>query len=261
MADRLRFAVLGDPISHSRSPAIHTAAMSDLGIDGTYVAIRAGLAELREVVEELRRGAWDGINVTMPIKFAAAEASDLLTDAARVSGSVNSLRLRRGRIEGHSTDVTASGSALGDSRFPSGAPVLVLGSGGAAAAALGATTDRAVYASSRSPEKLDSLLRRVGVAAGVVPFGSGVAGAIVVNATPLGMGGEKLPEGILEVAGGLVDLPYGAGPTGTVEWATRKGLPVMDGIEFLVLQAADAFRWWTGVEPPFDVMLRAGRNV
>jgi shikimate dehydrogenase len=104
----LRFAVLGDPIDHSRSPAIHTAALDHVGLKGSYVAIRAGSSELRAAVEQLREGSFDGFNITMPLKEEAATLAEDLTAEAGRSGSVNTLRARNQVIEGHSSDVIAT---------------------------------------------------------------------------------------------------------------------------------------------------------
>jgi shikimate dehydrogenase len=260
MSEPLRLAVLGDPIEHSRSPAIHTAAMRHLGIDGTFVAVKAGPVELDRAIEDLREGRLDGMNVTMPLKRQAAIAADTLTAEAEESGSVNTLRLRDGAVEGHSTDVIAVRSALADPRFGQDAPVLVLGSGGAAAAALVAARGRVVYLSARSEPDVAALVSLITPAVNTVAPGTAVAGAIVVNATPLGMRGEYLPPTLTTLASGIIDLPYGDEPTPTVLWAIEKGLPVMDGVEFLVLQAAASFQWWTGLEAPLQVMLEAARK-
>jgi len=256
----MRLAVLGDPVGHSRSPAIHNAAMRHLGIEGRYEAIRAGAAELAHAVAELRSGALHGINVTMPLKEEAARLADVLTDEASRCGSVNTLRPRDGRVEGHSTDVIAVRLAVADQRFEASAPLLVLGSGGAAAAALVGVTGRVVFLSARDPERAAALAERVGIDVGLVRFGAGVAGAVVVNATPIGMRGETLPENIVGPASGVVDLAYGDDPTPTVHGARESGLAVMDGVEFLVLQAAASFQWWTGMPPPTEVMLEAARK-
>ena len=261
MQTPLRLAVLGDPISHSRSPAIHTAAMLHLGIEGSYEARRAGPAELAEAVDDLREGRLHGFNVTMPLKREAARAAGTLTVEAEASGSVNSLRLRDGVVEGHSTDVIASTMALSDPRFHRGAPILVLGSGGASAAVLAGARDRLAYVAARDPTRTDSLVGLTRPPATVIGFGIPVAGALVVNATPLGMKGESLPRGIVEVAMGLVDLAYGGEPTPAVHQAGQSGVPVLDGVEFLVLQAAASFEWWTGVQAPFEVMLERARKV
>jgi shikimate dehydrogenase len=256
----LRFAVLGDPIDHSRSPAIHTAALDHLGLPGTYVAIRAGSAELRSSVEQLREGSFDGFNITMPLKQEAAELAESLTTEAERSGSVNTLRARNHVIEGHSSDVIATATALGDPRFDPRVPVLVLGAGGAAAALLSGATTREIYLAARNVDRAHALVERIGIDAGVIPFGAGVAGALVINATPLGMGGENLPEEVLGVASGIIDLAYGQEETPAVALAASRGLPIMDGIEFLVLQAAASFEWWLGRPAPIEVMVTAARN-
>jgi shikimate dehydrogenase len=260
MQRQLRFAVLGDPIEHSRSPAIHSAALAHLGLEGSYVAIRADTAELRASADRLRDGSLDGLNITMPLKEEAAAISDRLTPEARTSGSVNTMRARDGALEGHSSDVIAARHALGDPRFDDAAPVLVLGAGGAAAALLVAAQGRQVYLAARNQEKGRALSERVGAEAAMVPFGTGAAGALVFNATPLGMAGERLPDQVTALASGIVDLAYGADETPAVVEARQRGVPVMEGLEFLVLQAAASFEWWTGRAAPFEVMLSAAKN-
>ncbi|HJQ92168.1 MAG TPA: hypothetical protein VJ950_10705 [Acidimicrobiia bacterium] len=260
MPSTVHLAVLGDPIEHSRSPAIHSAAMAHLGIDGSYLARRVRAGDLSEVVAELRNGSLDGANVTMPLKLEAAALADGLTVEAAASGSVNTLRPRSGLVEGHSTDVVASARAFSDERFDQSAPILILGAGGAAAAAIIGAAARVVYVAARDMQRATALIDKIGSGAGVVPLGVGVSGALVVNATPLGMGGEQLPEAITTTASGIIDLPYGAGETLTVTGARAAGLPFMDGVEFLVLQAAASFEWWMGVPAPIEVMVRAARN-
>jgi shikimate dehydrogenase len=196
----------------------------------------------------------------MPLKEEAAGLAESLTTEAERSGSVNSLRARSQSVEGHSSDVIATSRALGDPRFDSRAPILVLGAGGAAAALLVGAPTRDIYLAARNEDRARALVERVGVDAGVVPFGTGVTGALVVNATPLGMSGEILPEQVLGVASGIIDLAYGQIETPTVTRAAAKGLPIMDGVEFLVLQAAASFEWWIGRPAPIEVMVAAAKN-
>jgi len=260
MSGEIRLALLGDPVGHSRSPAIHRAALASLGLSGSYEARRSGQAGLLAAIEELKSGALDGINVTMPLKAMAAEAADRLTDLAARSGSVNTLRARDGQAEGHSTDAAAMKAVLQGTRFDGMAPILVLGAGGAAAAVLTAIEGRSVYLGARRDRAAQVLASSAGYEVVVVPFEEPVPGAIVVNATPIGMNGELLPPGMVEGASGLVDLAYGrADPPSTV-LARAIGLPVVDGIEFLALQAFESFSWWTGLEAPLEVMLEAAKN-
>lgn len=238
----LRLALLGDPVDHSLSPVMHRQALEDAGLNGEYLAIQADRGRLEKEVERLRSGTLDGANVTMPLKEAAADLCDRLTPEAARAGAVNSMRAEQGELIGHSTDVVAFGGLLGDW---SDAPLLVLGAGGSARAALAAAGPATVYVSARRLEAasgLASLHERTSI----LTWDTAVAGALVVNATPLGMGGERLPEGVLAVASGLIDLPYGEMPTPAVTEARGLGIPVVDGIEFLARQAAAAFTWWTG---------------
>ena len=94
----------------------------------------------------------------------------------------------------------------------------------------------------------------------MVPFGVGVSGALLVNATPLGRDGTSLPEAVTVTASGVIDMAYGPDETRTVAGARAAGMPFMDGVEFLVLQAAASFEWWTGVTAPVEVMVEAARN-
>jgi shikimate dehydrogenase len=260
MSAAVRFALLGDPVEHSRSPAIHNAALRSLGLSGSYEVRRTGQAGLHAAIGELRAGVLDGINVTMPLKAMAAAAADRLTKLATESGSVNTLRFRDGQAEGHSTDAATMKALLDGGRFGARSPILVLGAGGAAAAILAAIKGRAVYLAARREVSAHELEARVGYQIAVVPFGAPVAGAVLVNATPLGMLGEHLPPDLLGSASGLIDLAYGpVNPPSTIR-ARELGLPVVDGIEFLTLQAAESFTWWTGLEAPLDVMLEAAKN-
>ncbi len=156
--------------------------------------------------------------------------------------------------------MVASARAFSDERFDPSSPILILGAGGAAAAAIIGAAGRVVYVAARDMQRAMALIERIGSRGGVVPLGVGVSGALVVNATPLGMGGERLPDAITTTASGIIDLPYGPSETLTVTGARATGLPYMDGVEFLVLQAAASFEWWTGVPAPIDVMVQAARN-
>jgi len=260
MSPEFRLALLGDPVEHSRSPAIHNAALRSLGLSGSYTARRTGHAGLLQAIEELRAGVLDGINVTMPLKAMAAAAADRLTDLAARSVSVNTMRFREGQVEGHSTDAAAMRSLLDGGRFDTTAPILVLGAGGAAAAVLTASEGRSVYLAARRAEAALEIAERAGYEVAVVPFGTPVPDAVVVNATPIGMKGEHLASELLELASGLVDLAYGRFDPPATARGRELGIPVVGGIEFLALQAAESFTWWTGLEAPLDVMLEAAKN-
>ena len=230
--------------------------MERLGLDGEYVAKDADQALLATTVAELRDGLIDGMNITMPLKEAAWRLCDRVDEDAGAAGSVNTLRSRGSAVEGISTDIAAAAEILAREEF-NGAPLLILGAGGAAAAIARAGRNRQVHVSARDLQRARGI---EGGAGSFVPFGTGVADAVVFNATPLGMHGEPLPQPVLDGARGLVDLAYGTQPTPGVAAAVAGGIPVVDGLEFLALQAAHSFEWWTGVPAPLDTMLLAAKN-
>lgn len=254
-----RFALLGDPVAHSGSPAIHRAMLALSGLEGDYETIRADETVLADTVGDLRDGSWDGLNVTMPLKNAAARIADSLSPQARHSGSVNTLLVNRSVVYGDSTDSTAFRQIAARPEFSSCSSVLVLGAGGSAAAALAAIDfEHPVYVSARRPAQADELTDRLG--GETLSWGTAVAAALVINTTPIGMKGEVLPEGILEVASGLIDLPYGADSTPAVGRAADLGIPRVDGHEFLVRQAMESFAMWTGEDLRYERVIAALRK-
>lgn len=235
------------------------AALAEAGLEGDYATITADAARLAEVVADLRRGKYQGLNVTMPLKMAAVRLSDRLTPAASASGSVNALRHRNGTVEAHSTDVVAFEEILTSRWFGETQKVLVLGAGGSARAALAALRHHDVLVSARSPEKARDVVS-VHPSAEVIPWLEPVEGAVLVNATPIGMKGEILDPRYLDSALGLIDLPYGDEETPAVRAMASSGRPAVDGIDFLARQAAASFEWWTGVCVDSATLARAARN-
>jgi shikimate dehydrogenase len=254
----LRLAVIGDPISHSRSPAIHNAALAALGIEGSYHARRVRGSEIEDVFADLRSGALDGINVTMPLKGVAAALVDELDPDARRAGSVNTVvRRPDGTLVGYSTDTSALRRLWpGEGRYPT----LILGAGGAAAAACLAARGRSLYVSARRAGAASALATSLEMTLMEIPWGAAVVDAVLVNATPLGMHGEPLEARLIGLAASLIDLAYGDETTPAVSEARAAGIPTIDGIDFLVAQAADAFSLWTGREAPIEAMVAAARN-
>jgi shikimate 5-dehydrogenase len=165
-----------------------------------------------------------------------------------------------GLVLAQSTDAVVFGEIFEDRGFKDLSSVLVLGAGGSAATALAAAKGRDAYLSARNARRAQALADTFD-SVSVIPWGASVAGAVVVNATPLGMSGERLPGGIVELGGALVDLPYSDTATGATSKAIGNGIPAVDGIEFLARQAALSFRWWTGESVDFAVLAEIARNV
>lgn len=253
----MRLVLLGDPVGHSRSPAIQRAALESAGIEGTYEARRVDAAGMVNAVDEIRYGRLDGANVTMPHKHLAFELADRVAEAALRSGAVNTFARIAGEVWGYNTDVDGIRAVSETPGFPDTAPVLIMGSGGAAAGAVVALAHLAVAVSGRRPAAAADLLARTRVDGIVVPWGTAVDGAVVVNATPLGMNGESLPDEVLAGASGFIDLTYGSEETPSVSRCRARGIPVADGRDMLLAQAAVSFEIWTGVKAPIDVMRSA----
>lgn len=250
-----RFALAGDPVAHSLSPAMHTAALRESGLVGSYELVQCDADGFRRLVARLVDGEFAGLNVTMPHKRIAHEVSSHLTPEAERAASVNTLRAVEGSVDGHSSDVVAfkeAFAAIGEiSR------VILMGAGGAARAALAAFGGE-VLVWGRDQERVKSF---VGDSGGEVLGSLLPPDYVLVNCTPLGMRGEKLPEALLGSAVGLMDLAYGPEETPAVTTAREAGIPVVDGLWFLAVQAAESFRWWTGIEVDVDTMVDAARNV
>lgn len=253
-----RFFVLGDPVSHSRSPVIHRAAFRALGIDAVYEARQVDTEGMSRVADQIRRGEVSGANITMPHKEVAFRLADRVEGEAVAARSVNTWAMEDGRLIGYSTDIPAIRRVWRRRALPEG-PALILGSGGAAAAALVALTGQPVYLSARRTDTALALAERIAPHTHVISWGRAVE-AVVVNCTPLGMRGEALPTEVTEHATGLFEMAYGSEETPATRWARDHLLPVADGLDLLVDQAALSFEIWHGVEAPLQVMEAAARN-
>jgi len=257
--------VIGDPVTHSRSPAIHNAAFAALGLDWVYVAFPVAAGHGRDAVAAVRTLGIAGINVTMPHKSDVAATCDELTPAAAALGSVNTVTNRAGHLLGDSTDGPGFVAALrGHGVDPTGRRVLVLGAGGAARAIVDALgrAGAVVTVAARRP---DAGERAAALAPGATAVGfddlTRVVGGVdvVVNATPIGMGGEAPPfdPGVLTADQFVYDTVYHPSPTPLLADAVARGIPCAGGLSMLVHQAALAFTLWTGEAAPLAVMSAA----
>lgn len=259
--------VIGDPVAHSRSPAIHNAAFAALGLDWVFVAFPVRADAGREAVAAVRTLGLAGLSVTMPHKAAVAETCDDLTAAAAALGSVNTVVARDGRVSGDSTDGAGLVAALRDLAVdPAGRRVLVLGAGGAARAIVDAL-GRAGAAITVAARRADAGTRAAALAPDTTVVDFTALDAVVadvdlvVNATPIGMRGEPPPfdPGVLRPEQFVYDTVYHPSPTPLVAAALQRGVPAADGLTMLVHQAALAFTLWTGEPAPLAAMTDAAR--
>jgi len=254
--------VIGDPVGHSRSPAMHNAAFDALGLDWVYVAFPVARGDGAAAVRAVVRLGLAGLNVTMPHKADAAAACDDLAPAAAALGAVNTVVNADDVLIGHSTDGDGFVRALDDEGIElSGQRALVVGAGGAGRAithALGRAS-ALVTVAARRPEAARSAasLAPDGVAVGL--DGLSVEGfEVIVNATPLGMDGETPPFDTAKLHAGqfVYDTVYPV-ETPLLREARARGLRAAGGLGMLVHQGALSFSLWTGVAPPLDVMRAA----
>jgi shikimate dehydrogenase len=257
-------AVIGDPVDHSLSPAIHNAAFRALDLDWIYVAFPVAAGSGADAVAAMRALDIRGLSVTMPHKADVAAALDRVSTTAERLGAVNTVLWRSGALVGDNTDGDGFVDALRlDEGFePEGRRCLVVGAGGAARAvilALGNAGAAEVVVVNRSRDRAE-------LAAALTPAGRvGVAADageadLVVNATPLGMGGDtRLPIEPAHLGSGqlVVDLVYRPAITPLLDAARASGAAAASGLGMLIHQAAHAFRLWTGEDPPLEAMSAA----
>jgi shikimate dehydrogenase len=243
--------VLGFPVAHSRSPAMHNAAFRALGLDWHYVRLPVPPERFGETVRALPASGYRGANVTIPHKLAALELADSASDAARAIGAANTLSFADGAIHADNTDAGGFLAALGES--PRGRTAMVLGAGGAARAVVWALRDAGaaeVSVWNRTPERA----RELGARAVERPEPAD----IVVNATSVGLHDDDLSSLPLDAVGTpavACDLVYRPdGPSPFARRFERAGSRVVDGLEVLVRQGALSFTIWTGREAPLGAM-------
>jgi len=276
-----QLAVLGQPVAHSRSPAMHNAALKELGLadEWRYEAIEVDAEEFEPLVRELANLDYAGVNVTVPHKLRALAVSDTASELARRVGAANTLVFDDGRIHAENTDAQAVTKALPEPYSSEAGTALVLGAGGAARAAVCGLSDAGLRVAvwNRTSERAKELARDLGarVVDGDEVRRSSGEFDVIVNATTVGMRAAEAGEqaGDEEVLSRLpldidaigpvqlvIDLVYGVAETPLVRQARARGADVVDGIEILVLQGAIALEIWTGRKAPLEVMRRAARR-
>ena len=254
----VRLAVLGSPVAHSLSPAIHRAAMEALGIEGEYLAREVDADEMSAVAEEVRSGRLLGASVTMPHKGIAAALADAATESVTTLSSANTWWSMDGRLHADATDGDGVRFAWDRARLPMTDRVRILGAGGAAAAAaLELQATHEVRVSARRAGAAEDVAARVGCDTAM--WGEAVSGEVVVNATSIGMQGDSLPSWALASPTGYLEMVYAVGITPTAASLALRGVPVASALDMLVGQAVRAFEHWFGVTPPVDVMLEAAK--
>lgn len=245
----LRFAVLGFPIAHSRSPEIYAPMFLRAGIEADFARIPVKIGEassIRIIAQRL-----DGFALTMPLKTAAIKYLDALDPSASACGAVNIVEKREGKLIGHNTDGAGALDALRAHGFdPEGRTAAILGRGGAARAAKNALEKNGCKAVFLVREVRNSDEVLIGE---VLSGNSPLKADLFINASPLGMeAGERFDYDELPAAIGswtVFDFVYRRdGETELIRASHDRGLIAIGGEELLCRQAVRAFRIWTGIE-------------
>jgi shikimate dehydrogenase len=264
-------AVIGDPVRHSLSPAIHNAAFRACGLDWLFVALPVAAGDVARALDGMRSLGIDGLSVTMPHKQAVAAGVDELEPDAAALDAVNCVWRRGDHLGGANTDGPGFVASLADAGFdPAGRRCVVLGAGGAARAvvlALGRAGAAEVAIVNRTAERAVAAAALVGDIGRVAPVEVVEEADLIVNATSVGMGAMDPTSGQLPLPGALVrddhvvaDLVVHPLETPLLHLARTVGATAVDGAGMLVHQAALAFERWTGMPAPLDVMLGAVRQ-
>lgn len=270
--------IVGWPVEHSFSPAMHNAAFAALELDYVYVPFPVPPSNLPGAVTAVRDLGLAGVNVTIPHKTAVLPLLDELSREARLTGAVNTIVNRSGRLIGDNTDGKGFlRSLVENAKFlPSGKTALILGAGGAARALaieLALAGAKKLVITNRSQERAAELAgfitEKTGVKAEIVPWPAGrfetipgealLEADLVVQATPLGMypndvSAVPLPFELFRPGQVACDLVYNPVETIFLKRAARAGATVVDGLGMLLYQGALSFEMWTGVAAPLEVM-------
>jgi shikimate dehydrogenase len=256
-----RYAVIGNPIAHSKSPRIHAAFARQSAQDLDYQAILAPLDRFAAAVAEFIAGGGRGMNVTVPFKLEAFALADHHTARAAAAGAVNTLKFEQGGILGDNTD---GAGLVADLLHNIGCPLagkrlLLLGAGGAARGVILPLLDQAPVSltianrtASRAAQLREAFAEHGNLAARAFADLAGHQFDVVINATSASLAGAApaIPPGLYAPGSTAYDMMYGRGLTAFLAAAQAQGAGrLADGLGMLVEQAAESFQLWRGVRP------------
>ena len=269
-------AVIGDPVAHSLSPAIHNAAFQERGLDFVYVGYRVDPKDVDKAIAGVRGFGMRGLSVTIPHKVAVMELLDEIDPVARGIGALNTVvREEDGRLLGYNTDASGALAALRAAGTPlEGSRVVLVGSGGAARAIAFALVSEAKIAGLTITDIDKKLLEGLAAdlsALGKAPIDTALSedatyarlvpdAQVLINASPLGMSPktDATPVDAAHLHAGLTvfDVVYNPLRTRLLQEAHSAGCRTVPGAEMFIQQAVAQFELWTGVDAPVEVMRR-----
>jgi len=262
--------VIGSPIEHSRSPALHEHWLKTHGIRGHYIPMNVGHGDLKQVILTMPRMGFVGLNVTIPYKEAVLELADFATDRAAMIGCANTLIFREdGKIHADNTDGHGFIENLRSGApewLPQEGPAVVFGAGGASRAVIASLIETGtpeIRVSNRTRTRAEEMRSRFGTRVEVVDWisaGNAVDDAVtVVNTTSLGMQGMpdfRVPLDGLQPGMVVTDLVYNPVETAFLKAAREAGCQTVDGLGMLIHQAVPGFERWFGIRPEADEAAR-----
>ena len=264
-----KYAVIGNPIGHTKSPLIHSTFAKQTGQDIAYSAIEGTLDGFRQAVDDFRSAGGRGLNVTAPFKLDAFAYATDLTEQAQLAGAVNALKFEGDRVLAQNFDgIGLVSDIVNNLGFPiEGRRVLLLGAGGAARGALlpilAQKPDRLLIVNrteSRAYALAEQFASYGNLSASSYPELGAMHASfdIVINATSASLRGELPPvrTEVFSPDGLAYELAYGKGLTPFLRLAQGAGVRhLADGVGMLVEQAAEAFAWWRGIRPDTHAMI------
>lgn len=267
------YAVIGNPVEHSRSPQIHAAFAQQTGQALVYDTLRAEVDGFAAAVDAFRESGGKGLNVTVPFKLDACDYADELSERARLAQAVNTLSFDAdGRVRGDNTDGAGLVADLQQNLGLSlvAADILILGAGGAVRGVLGpllAERPRHIVIANRTLDKAILLAEQFHPWGEVCGCDYAELGTqtfdLIINGTSMGLSDAMppLPDGLLKAGATVYDMAYAAAPTAMVRWGLAQGAGVScDGLGMLVEQAAESFAIWRGLRPETASVLAELRN-
>lgn len=261
------YCIIGDPVDHSLSPAMHNAAFKALNLNCTYIAFRVAANELEAAIQSLRNTNIAGFNVTMPHKVAVMKFLDELDQTCLRINAVNTVNNEDGKFKGYNTDMHGFIQPLKRRKISlSGKTALLMGAGGAARAVLTALVDerigKVIIANRNIARARDAAEHAKSLNLNCELIGLDDAprfaskADLIVNATPMGMAREPsiIKPADIRKDGIVYDLVYRPMETGLIQSAKEAGATVVYGYEMLIEQGAKSFEIWKKMEAPRDVM-------
>ncbi|HMG38069.1 MAG TPA: shikimate dehydrogenase [Nitrososphaeraceae archaeon] len=262
------YCIIGDPIDHSLSPAIHNAAFSSLGLNCSYISFRVQEGQLKNSLDSLRAINIGGFNVTMPHKVRILEYVDQYDKTVELVGAANTVKNEDGKFCAYNTDVLGFIKPLRQRGIDfSGFEVTILGAGGAArAVAVALASERGIAninifnRNTNRSKELANLLKKLGLKSSIVSSDNiqNIASKsnLIINTTPLGMKDEQslIKSSSIRKDAIVYDIVYKPINTNLLESARTAGAKVVYGYEMLLEQAIASFKIWFQRDPPIEPM-------